>query len=130
MNKNLNKLTKKELVEYGDSLSLSLNIKDKKEVLISKFTCSACCDKFSRENIPYGVWLWTNSETTLDTRVYDESFMFCAVCHIEWGYPDTGEKIGLNPRTGKLRYVPINSEEKFKIFLKGSALIHAFFSFF
>ena len=32
----LNKLTKKELVEHGKSLGLSLNINDKKEVLISQ----------------------------------------------------------------------------------------------
>ena len=33
---NLNKLTKKELVDYADSKGISVNIKDKKEVLISK----------------------------------------------------------------------------------------------
>ena len=32
----LNKLTKKELVDYADSKGISVNIKDKKEVLISK----------------------------------------------------------------------------------------------
>ena len=32
----LNKLTKKELVDYGESIGVQLNIKDKKEVLISK----------------------------------------------------------------------------------------------
>ena len=32
----IDNMTKKELVEYGESIGLSLNIRDKKEVLISK----------------------------------------------------------------------------------------------
>ena len=32
----LNKLTKKELLEYGESLEISLNIRDTKESLITK----------------------------------------------------------------------------------------------
>ena len=110
---NLNKLTRKELVAYGDDFGLSLNINDKKEILISKFSCDGCGDKLSRENEPYGIWLWPDSDTTLDTRVYDESVILCGMCHSEWGDPDIGEKTELNPKTGKLRYVPINSKDKY-----------------
>ena len=110
----LNKLTKKELVAYGDDFGLSLNIRDKKETLISKFFCACCGDKLSRENEPFGIWLWPDSDTTLDTRVYDESVILCGMCHAEWGDPDVGEKVELNPKTGKLRYVPIDSEDKYR----------------
>ena len=111
----IDNMTKKELVEYGESIGLSLNIRDKKEVLISKFTCPGCSTKFSKEYWPYGSWLWPNSMTDLDTRIYDESVMLCALCHRGWGGNlPTGKKLEVNPSTGKLRYVPINSSTKHK----------------
>ena len=122
----LNKLTKKELVDYADSKGISVNIKDKKEVLISKIkaldnrkkvanksSCAGCGIKFSNETSSLGVWLWPDSNTTLETRVYDESILFCGICHRDWGYPETGEKVELNPKTGKLSYAPINGDEKY-----------------
>ena len=129
----LNKLTKKEIIDYADSQGISVNIKDTKEFLISKIkaldnrkkvanksSCAGCGIKFSNETSSLGVWLWPDSNTTLETRVYDESILFCGICHRDWGYPETGEKVELNPKTGKLRYVSINSDEKYYRIKKAS----------
>ena len=52
---NLNKLTKKELVDYADSKGISVNIKDKKEVLISKIKSLDNSTKVKTKKDPWWV---------------------------------------------------------------------------
>ena len=51
----LNKLTKKELVDYADSKGISVNIKDKKEVLISKINSLDNSTKVKTKKDPWWV---------------------------------------------------------------------------
>ena len=51
----LNKLTKKELVDYADSKGISVNIKDKKEVLISKIKSLDNSTKVKTKKDPWWV---------------------------------------------------------------------------
>jgi hypothetical protein len=54
---NLNKLTKKELVDYAESQGISLNVKDKKEVLVSKLKALDNRKKIKNKKEPWWISL-------------------------------------------------------------------------
>ena len=47
----LNQLTKKELVEFGDSRGISLDINDKKEVILKELLANDYSDEYQTNNL-------------------------------------------------------------------------------
>jgi len=127
---NLNKLTKKELVDYAKSLDISLDIESEKYELIASLTkyiytkCDGCSKKITDEFEHIGFLLGEGEGEILfvddsyekmhnvEDGLYRGSVALCEACHKEWSDVPKGFRLEVNPSTGGLWYRPLNQKEK------------------
>ena len=132
---NLNKLTKKELVEYAKSLDISLDIESEKYELIDSLTkyiytkCDGCDTKITDEVTHQGYLLGEGEEQTLfeddsyeemyvatpADRLYGPGVNLCKACYDEWSDVPKGFKLEVNKSTGGLWYRPLSKKDKSEI---------------
>ena len=112
----LNKLTKKELLEYGESLEISLNIRDTKESLITKIEryeytkCDGCKAKVTDAQFPPDGY--EDIYYIDDPSHRGPSVSLCEVCFNEWSDVPKGFKLEINKSNGGLWYRPLSKKEK------------------
>ena len=111
----LNKLTKKELVEYGESLDISLNIRDTKESLITQIEryeyseCDGCKVKVTDAHfLPDGY----EPIHYIDDPSHRFTVKLCEACFNEWSDVPKGFKLEINSSTGGLWYRPLSKTDK------------------
>jgi len=114
---NLNKLTKKELVEHAKSLDIFLDIESTKDSLIDSLNkyeyikCAGCAKKITDDY--YGYDDRYEKMHYVHRHILNlDDIKLCEACYNEWSDIPKGFKLEVNPSTGGLWNRPLSKKEK------------------
>jgi hypothetical protein len=114
----LNKLTKKELVEHAKSLDISVYKDDTKAELIRRLgnysyaNCAGCNKKIEDPGSAQSLNDESKRMYSVQSPDYRSSVELCEVCYNEWSDVPKGFKLEVNKSNGGLWYRPLSKKEK------------------